>query len=325
MSGNLYQRLGLGQLPQQTNQPSGQRTIPGQFAARHTTIIQAPTMPNQDWSEQEITLIITDYLDMLTAELRGAPYNKAEHRRMLLPLLDGRSSPSVEFKHRNISYLLQRMGLPYIDGYKPADNAQKLLATILQTALTSTPTLHAQIVQQLAHTPEVIPDLTTPFNSILVPPPHHGGSPNALPPPEITPVHIDFAEREAANRKLGRLGEEWALAREKQRLSELGRPDLVKHVEWVSDLHGDGLGFDILSRDTDDTDLFIEVKTTNLAAQFPFFLTSNELNTSLRTAERYRLYRIFHFNHAPRMFILSGALDQACTLRPSRYIATVTP
>jgi hypothetical protein len=37
-----------------------------------------------DWSRAEVEATITDYFVMLEAELRGEPYNKAEHRRALL-------------------------------------------------------------------------------------------------------------------------------------------------------------------------------------------------------------------------------------------------
>src|SRR5262249_28582502 len=64
---------------------------------------------------------------MLRAELAGDTYSKADHNRELRTWLDGRSKSSVEFKHQNISAVLVTMGLPYIDGYKPARNYQKTL------------------------------------------------------------------------------------------------------------------------------------------------------------------------------------------------------
>src|SRR3954447_1076890 len=64
---------------------------------------------------------------MLRAELAGEPYSKSDHNRNLRPLLNNRSKSSVEFKHQNISAVLVGMGLPYIDGYKPARNFQKAL------------------------------------------------------------------------------------------------------------------------------------------------------------------------------------------------------
>lgn len=81
-----------------------------------------------DWSEREVERTVADYFDMLRAEMLGQSYNKAEHRRLLLATLAGRSEQAVEFKHATISAVLVHMGLPYIDGYKPMGHYQTLLA-----------------------------------------------------------------------------------------------------------------------------------------------------------------------------------------------------
>jgi hypothetical protein len=60
-------------------------------------------MSGTDWSREEVEAIIDDYLAMLAAELAGVRYNKAAHRRDLLPRLADRSEQSGEFKHANIS------------------------------------------------------------------------------------------------------------------------------------------------------------------------------------------------------------------------------
>ena len=65
-----------------------------------------PVSSGQDWSANEVALIVADYFLMLKAELSGEPYSKAQHNRELRPLLNGRSKSSVEFKHQNISAVL---------------------------------------------------------------------------------------------------------------------------------------------------------------------------------------------------------------------------
>src|SRR5207237_352308 len=84
-----------------------------------------PESDRRDWSRDEVDLIVSDYFRMLRAELDGGSYSKAAHNRGLQPLLDGRSKSSIEFKHQNISAVLVGLGLPYIDGYKPARNYQR--------------------------------------------------------------------------------------------------------------------------------------------------------------------------------------------------------
>jgi hypothetical protein len=76
----------------------------------------------EDWTLAEVEAIVGDYFAMLRKELRGERYSKAEHRRALSPELRGRSDGAIEFKHANVSAVLDGFGLPYIDGYKPRGN-----------------------------------------------------------------------------------------------------------------------------------------------------------------------------------------------------------
>ncbi|MCX7865464.1 MAG: hypothetical protein N2423_10610, partial [Novosphingobium sp.] len=96
-------------------------------------------MPQGHWSDRENDLTVADYFMMLADELAGRPYNKAEHRRALLPLLDGRSEKSIEFKHQNISAVLKALGEPWIEGYKPAFNFQMALVDAVARFLARQP------------------------------------------------------------------------------------------------------------------------------------------------------------------------------------------
>jgi hypothetical protein len=75
-----------------------------------TIIPKNDPLLNQDWSKEEVTLIVGDYFAMLQLELRGQKFSKADHRRDLLPRLDNRTAGSVEFKHQNTSAILAKMG-----------------------------------------------------------------------------------------------------------------------------------------------------------------------------------------------------------------------
>src|SRR5690606_16675155 len=77
-------------------------------------------------SDAEVDLIVADYFSMLVQELAGAPYNKAQHNRALQQHT-GRKPGSIERKHQNISAVLKRLGLPWINGYKPLANFQAAL------------------------------------------------------------------------------------------------------------------------------------------------------------------------------------------------------
>jgi len=64
----------------------------------------------EHWTREEVELIVTEYFEMLATEQAGLPYSKTETRKRILPLLKNRSKGSVEFKNRNITAVLARMG-----------------------------------------------------------------------------------------------------------------------------------------------------------------------------------------------------------------------
>lgn len=70
---------------------------------------------NTHWSATEIDLIVADYFAMLTGELTGQPPIKARHNEALRDQM-GRSKGSIEFKHCNISAVLDELGQPFIRG-----------------------------------------------------------------------------------------------------------------------------------------------------------------------------------------------------------------
>jgi len=61
----------------------------------------------RNWTGEELDLIVSDYFFMLNDEAAGVPFNKAQHNRVLRSQID-RSEGSIEFKHQNISAVLQR-------------------------------------------------------------------------------------------------------------------------------------------------------------------------------------------------------------------------
>ena len=51
----------------------------------------------------------------------------------------GRSKKSIEFKHMNISAVMDALGLPYIDGYKPLGHYQEALFEAVEAHLNEKP------------------------------------------------------------------------------------------------------------------------------------------------------------------------------------------
>ena len=84
---------------------------------------------------------------------------------------------------------------------------------------------------------------------------------------------------------------------------------------------GDGVGFDVLSFDARGEERLIEVKTTNGAAQTPFFLTRNEIAVAAERPMHCDLYRVHLFAQQPRVFTARPPLDQALAMRPEVWRA----
>lgn len=276
-------------------------------------------MPRDAWSPDEVRSAVSDYLDMLSKELLGSPYNKTAHRNELLLRLRDRTASAVEKKHQNISAILIEAGLPAIDGYKPLSNYQAALRDeVLSNVSRETDVLG--LISRI--------EVTVPSSSEF-----RGVDPDAItvPAPERRILRMrkildrdwrnsarkyDFELREERLRRVGRAGEEFVVEYEKARLISAGRGDLANRVEWVTDTLGDGAGFDILSYDERARERYVEVKTTNFDKYQPFLISRNEVSFSARHADRYSLYRVFHFALAPKLFRLDGSVEKSVQLSP---------
>lgn len=279
------------------------------------------------WSDAENDLIVADYFAMLGEDIALRPYNKSEHRRLLRAALNDRSDGSVEFKHQNISAVLVNMGLPYVDGYKPRGNFQAILATGVEDYTNTHQDFFDKLADAKMLNPTEIPALAeVNTGDLFVPPPERITVPDEASQPWLSRRgrKIDFARRDAENRRMGRLGERFVVEVEKRRLLQARRDDLAKKVEWVADTCGDGLGFDVLSfNEADDAERYVEVKTTGLGKFFPFYVTRNEVRFSEDQPDRYHLYRVFDFSRTARLYVLPGALSRVCRLDPVQYRASI--
>ncbi len=252
---------------------------------------------------------------MLGDELAGRPYVKSDHNAALLART-GRTRGSVEFKYRNISAVLERMGgLPWIFGFKPAHNYQGALFDAIDRYISK-----GSIARY--EQPSSVPLFVKEDAKVFVPVP-------ALEPTAVIPEKLerlirkfDPVERDFRNRALGKAGEEFVLDLERKALSRQDRIDLARKVRWVSEEDGDGARFDIFSYDASGNERLIEVKTTNGAAKTPFFLTRNERDVSNERAGAWHLYRVHLFAQAPQIFTLRPPLEKALYLNPQSWRAS---
>lgn len=274
-----------------------------------------------DWSREEVEAIVADYLQMLTLELAGQNYSKTVHRRKLQEKLQDRSDASIEFKHGNISAVMIDLGFPYIRGYKPRSNYQALIAMVAAEQVRGKPTLDNAALAAVQQ-PALVPTLTD-FTKVKSDAPQkQNRATESVNPLNFRAVKRDYLEREAQNQSLGLAGEEFIVKFEHWRLIQLGQPRLAEKVDHVSQSKGDGLGYDVLSFESDGKERFIEVKTTTFGRDTPFFISRGELALSHGAKDQFHLYRLFEFRKAPRLFELQGSLDKHCVLDPVTYRAS---
>jgi hypothetical protein len=263
------------------------------------------------WQPDELDAIVADYFEMLHAELAGQKYSKLAHSKALMVQID-RTHRSVEFKHQNISAVLDELGLPWIRGYIPKRNYQNAIIDAVDRYLASTPGV-------LDRAPEHRSVVAAPDVFVTPPAPLMGAILERL---QRLVRKFDPVARDHRNRALGKAGEEFVFRLERERLTKASRLDLANRVRWVSMEDGDGAGYDIASFDEHSSPRLIEVKTTNGSARTPFYLTRNEHDVAAERPEHWRIYRVHLFASEPRVFTLAPPLDQLVNLRAEVWQAS---
>jgi hypothetical protein len=270
----------------------------------------------KDWQDDELDAIVADYFDMLAADLAGQPYVKLKHSEALMARI-GRTHRSVEFKHQNISAVLDELGMPWTPGYKPKRNYQNAIFDAIDRYLT----IHPAVLVASPSPPQ--PLLST---GIFVEAPPLSSDNKPVPERLRRLVQkFDPVQRDHRNRSLGRAGEEFVIDVEKRQLTDAGVPDLAKKVRWVAAEDGDGAGYDVLSFNRRGDERLIEVKTTNGSARTPFFLTRNECALANERPTDWRIYRVHRFAKEPRIFTIKPPLENAVRLTAATWRASFGP
>lgn len=266
-----------------------------------------------NWQDDELDVIVADYFAMLAAELADLPYVKARHNAAVMAQI-GRTHRSVEFKHQNISAVLDELGMPWISGYKPKRNYQNAIFDAIDRYLSKNPA----ILEPAPRLPLVLP----PAVEIFVAPPSLSVTNEPIPERLRRLVQkFDPIERDHRNRSLGKAGEAFVVDLERHQLIEADRSDLARKIRWVAAEDGDGAGYDVLSFNPDGHECLIEVKTTNGSARTPFFLTRNECDVANERPADWRIYRVHLFARGPRIFTITPPLEKSLKLTPQIWRA----
>ena len=268
----------------------------------------------KQWQDDELDAIVADYFSMLEDELSGRPYIKSRHSLALMTQI-GRTHRSVEFKHQNISAVLDELGMPWIPGYIPKRNYQNAIFDAIDRYLTS----HPAVLERVPASPKPVTSPSTVFVDAPVPTVADGPIPDRL---RHLVRKFDPVERDYRNRALGKAGERFVLDLERRSLTEADRTDLAGKVRWVAAEDGDGAGYDIMSFDLAGRERLIEVKTTNGSARTPFYLSRNERGFAEEMPAEWRIYRVHLFAKDPRIFTIAPPLETAVKLRPETWRAS---
>jgi hypothetical protein len=266
------------------------------------------------WQDGELDLIVADYFSMLQAELSGKAYVKSRHSAALMATID-RSHRSVEFKHQNISAVLDKLGMPWIPGYKPKFNFQNAIFDAIDRYLSN----HPKVLEP-APGPQII--LPSPAEVFVAPPAPRATTEKIPSRLQRLVRKFDPVERDHLNRSLGKAGEAFVIDLEKRRLKEGNRADLARNVRWTAVEDGDGAGYDISSFHLEGEPRLIEVKTTNGSARTPFFLTRNEFDTAREIPAQWQIYRVHLFASGPRVFTIAPPLENSLRLSTETWRAS---
>jgi hypothetical protein len=264
------------------------------------------------WSDWQNDMLVAEYFEIDRIQRSGGEVVKA-HRYRDLSAIIGREVGSIEVKLQNVSAVLTRLEMDIARGLKPRFNIQQSLSDAVERYLDGHPALLFGQPKRPALDPSEVVEVPIP------------GPGPVKPKLERTVERIarkyNFAERDARNRKLGALGEQLVCEREKLKLLRAGKDKLADRVRWVSQLDGDGVGYDIRSFDPSGEERLIEVKTTDGPATTDFFISRTEREVSLERADVWRLHRVHLFSSTPRIFVMPPPLEQTVTLSAESWRA----
>lgn len=130
---------------------------------------------------------------------------------------------------------------------------------------------------------------------------------------------IDYSSRNERNQKIGAAAELFVLQHEQKKWKDSKKKNKIEHTSIEK---GDGVGYDITSIDEKGNEIFIEVKATTGSFKTPFYVTKNEMHSSIQDSNNYRLYRVYNFNTITQtgdIKIFKGSLESICN-EPVSYM-----
>lgn len=137
--------------------------------------------------------------------------------------------------------------------------------------------------------------------------------------------NINFEGEIKKNTELGKKGEDIVVDYEKENLIKKGRKDLAEKVVATRKIAGNAERFDILSYNEDESEKYIEVKTTKGQLNNIFHISENEVKFSHDYGSKYYLYRVYNFNiktMTADLKIIKGPVEREI-LQPTNYTCRI--
>ena len=137
---------------------------------------------------------------------------------------------------------------------------------------------------------------------------------------------VDWQKINELKAQIGLAGELIAIKLEQYRLTTNGATNYLPYIKHSSIIYGDGLGYDIESKDLNGNTIFIEVKSSVSNNLNNMNFTENELNTMRKKGNMYYLYRIYNLNISSKeyeyeLIIGKDAIEKLYNFTPKQFVA----
>jgi hypothetical protein len=282
------------------------------------------------WKYEQFQLACDFYIQELKQFLLSKESRKQHDAINYLTTKLNKSNKAVRLKMHHISSILVNSDLPYLEYFSPIPCAEIGLIDWNETQALKTLLVEKfndpRFVEFLSSLSDKKDYPTNIEDSLQIESPPEIDVFEHLEVPEQPSLKIrpkiDYIEREIRNTKLGEAGETWVINFEKKKLVEAGLAQLSNKIVWASKEIGDGLGYDIISYDTDGSKIYIEVKTTSLGKYSAFYLSQKEIEASSALGTRFVIYRIFDFDRSTKFFKVGNNLKDTLDLVATTFRAT---
>jgi hypothetical protein len=134
-----------------------------------------------------------------------------------------------------------------------------------------------------------------------------------------------FRKIQESREAIGQAGENWVINYERNYLTIKGKSQLAERISRISETNVTA-GYDVLSFELDNSEKFIEVKTTALS-KANFFISANELEIAQQLNGSYWIYFVSEIYGEPKLFTIQDPtreIGKKLVLTPINFQVQIT-